>query len=222
MVVDHVLTLRPTTSGAVEVRSATDRHEHGHVLVCAGRGTPALARGAGISIPLRHDATVRVTFALKDSPPERVPTLQDASGAFGETGVYGSAYPGSTHYAVGIGGHAPGNEDGSLADPGQLATFADRTAAYVTRALPGLDPTPVEYVHCWTTELPWATDAIAVWETPAVSFIAGHNLFKHAPALGRSLVRRVTEGRLRDELRPGSRLGDPNRAGQDAGGTSQV
>jgi sarcosine oxidase len=211
--VEHVLSLRPTTRGTVEVRTGTGCHQHGHAVVCAGRGTPALARGAGVSIPLRHDATVRVTFAVRGRPPERVATLQDTSGAFGETAVYGSAYPGNTHVAVGLGGHAPANEDGSLGDPAMLADFADQTAAYVQRALPGLDPTPVEHVHCWTTELPWATDAIAVWETPGVSFLAGHNLFKHAPALGRALARSIAEGRLRDDLRPHSRLGDRSHAG---------
>ncbi len=220
IVVDHVLSLRPTTSGAVEVRTGTGRQEHGHVIVCAGRGTPALARGAGVSIPLGHNATVRVTFAVQGEPPHRVATLQDASGAFGETGVYASPYPGNTHYAVGLSGHVPGNEDGSLAEPGQLADFADQTAAYVARALPGLDPTPVDYVHCWTTELPWDKDAIGVWETPGVSFIAGHNLFKHAPGLGQALVRSITDGRLREELRPGSRLGDPNHAGQKTSSSS--
>jgi len=220
--VDHVLSLRPTTSGGVEVRTATGRHEHGHALVCAGRGTSPLARGAGVSIPLRQDATVRVTFAVTGRSPERIATLQDSSGAFGETMVYASAYPGNTHYAVGIGGHVPGHEDGSLADPGQLAVLADQTAAYVTHALPGLDPTPVDHVHCWTTELPWATDAIAVWETPGASFLAGHNLFKHAPALGRALAGSVTEGRLRHDLTPRSRLGDVKHASQAASSTSQV
>jgi sarcosine oxidase len=207
-----VLALRPTASGAVEVRTGTTCREHGHALVCAGRGTAALARGAGVSVPLRHDATVRVTFAVDGRPPVRAATLQDASGAFGESAVYGSAYPGGTHYAVGIGGHVPGHEDGSLTDPAQLAGLADQTAAYVARALPGLDPTPVDLVHCWTTELPWATDGIAVWETTGASFLAGHNLFKHAPALGHALTRRITTGRLRDDLRPSARLGDPDHA----------
>jgi sarcosine oxidase len=207
IVVDHVLALRPTASGGVEVRTGTGRREHGHALVCAGRGTQALARGAGVCIPLEHSATLRVTFATKDEPPQRLSTLQDGSGAFGESGVYASPYPGNTHYAVGVGVHASAGEDGSLADPSELAAVADRTTEYVARALPGLDPTPVDHVHCWVTELPWASDGIAVWETPGVAFLAGHNLFKHAPALGHALVRSVTEGRLPDDLSPDSRLG---------------
>ncbi|MGH3354554.1 MAG: NAD(P)/FAD-dependent oxidoreductase [Nocardioidaceae bacterium] len=211
IVVDHVISLRPTSSGTVEVRTGTGCREHGHALVCAGRATPALARGAGVSIPVRYDATVRVTFAVKHPPSTRAATLQDASGAFGETGVYASAYPGNQHYAVGLGEHAPGGEDGSLTDPAELAVLADRTSDYVARALPGLDPTPVEHVHCWTTRLPWGPDAVAVWKTPAASFVAGHNLFKHAPALGHSLVSSVAEGRLSDDLLPESRLGAVRR-----------
>ncbi|MDQ4084178.1 MAG: FAD-binding oxidoreductase [Actinomycetota bacterium] len=216
LVVDHVLALRPSRSGTVEVRTGTGCHEHGHALVCAGRGTAALARGAGVSVPQSHSATVRVTFAVKDRPPARVATLQDGSGAFGGSGVYGSAYPGNGHFAVGLGEHVPAGEDGSVTDPARLADLAERTAAYVALALPGVESTPVEYVHCWTTELPWATDAIAVWETPGVSFLAGHNLFKHAPALGRALVASVVEGGLDDDLRPQSRLGDPRHATERA------
>jgi sarcosine oxidase len=212
IVVDHVLSLAPTSSGAVEVRTGTGGSEHGHALVCAGRGTAALARGIGVAIPLEHSATVRLTYPIRDPSPQRIATLQDGGGAFGETGVYASAYPGNTHYAVGVSGHVPAGEDGSITDPAQLADFSDRTTAYVARALPGLDPTPVEYVHCFTTELPWAFDGIAVWETPGVSFLAGHNLFKHAPCLGRALVDSVSEGFLREDLAPSARLGDPAHA----------
>jgi sarcosine oxidase len=207
VVVDHVLTLRPTKAGAVEIRTGTGRREHGHALVCAGHGTQALARGAGVSIPLERSATLRVTFATREPAPQRLSTLQDGSDAFGESGVYASPYPGNTHYAVGVGAHASAGEDGSLSDPTELAAIAHRTTEYVARALPGLDPTPVDYVHCWVTELPWASDGIAVWETPGASFLAGHNLFKHAPALGRALVQSVTDGELADDLSPDSRLG---------------
>jgi sarcosine oxidase len=213
IVVDHVVALAPTRAGTVDVHTGTGRCEHGHVLVCAGRSTAALARGAGVSIPLRHDVTMRVTFAVTGSPPARVATLQDGSGVFGESGVYASAYPGNRHYALGIGAHVPGGEDGSLSDPAQLAAISHRTVEYVARALPGLDPTPVDHVHCWATELPWGQDAIAVWQVPGASFVAGHNLFKHAPALGRALVGGVAEGRLRDELRPEARLGDAGTVG---------
>jgi glycine/D-amino acid oxidase-like deaminating enzyme len=79
---------------------------------------------------------------------------------------------------------------------------ADRTAAYVAGALPGLDPTPVEARTCWVTELPWGHDGLAVWEAGALLFLAGNNLFKHAPALGH----RLATGAI-DDVRPEVRLG---------------
>jgi sarcosine oxidase len=53
------------------------------------------------------------------------------------------------------------------------------------------------------TELPWGHDGIAVWEAGAARFIAGNNMFKHAPVLGRALAADA----LRDELRPQAQLG---------------
>jgi sarcosine oxidase len=43
IVADHVLTLRETREGRVEVRTGTRCQEHGHVVVCAGRGTASPA-----------------------------------------------------------------------------------------------------------------------------------------------------------------------------------
>lgn len=57
------------------------------------------------------------------------------------------------------------------------------------RALPGLNPDPVGYRHCWVTRLPWSDDGLAVWDHQGAVFVAGHDLFKHAPALGRALAR---------------------------------
>jgi sarcosine oxidase len=54
------------------------------------------------------------------------------------------------------------------------------------------------------TELPWGHDGIAVWEAGALRFVAGNNLFKHAPAL----AHRLAADEL-DDLRPRARLGDP-------------
>lgn len=78
----------------------------------------------------------------------------------------------------------------------------------MTRALPGLRPEPRDFVHCWVTDLPWSEDGVAVWEAGSVFFVAGHNLFKQAPSLGRALARAATGGGLRAELRPEARLGE--------------
>ena len=39
-------------------------------------------------------------------------------------------------------------------------------------------------------------------------FVAGHNLFKHAPWLGRELARAALGNGLAGELRPDARLGE--------------
>jgi sarcosine oxidase len=91
--------------------------------------------------------------------------------------------------------------------PATLASVTDRAVAYVRRALSGLHPTPVDYRHCWVTSLPWGEDAIGVWERGRTLFVAGDNMFKHAPAVGRALAEAALEGALADELRPAARLG---------------
>ena len=90
-----------------------------------------------------------------------------------------------------------------------LARLAERAGDYVARALPGLHPEPVEPRHCWVTDLPWSTDGIAVWESAGIFFVAGHNLFKHAPWLGRALAGAALGDGLPGDLRPAARLGEP-------------
>lgn len=100
-------------------------------------------------------------------------------------------------------------EDGSFADPQALVALNDRARAYVSRALPGLDPEPVECLHCWVTSLPWSEDGMAVWEADGIYFAAGHNLFKQAPRLGRALAAAALGEGLEENLRPAAALGRP-------------
>lgn len=205
-VFDEVLSVRVTAGGTVEVRAGGITAEHDRVVVCAGRGTAALARGAGVPLPLRHAAHVRLTFAVKGDPPPQLACLLDSSGAFGEVGAYGDALPGNSFYAVGL-DDTPLHDDGSLIDAAGLPAIAERTAAYVARALPGLDPQPVDARHCWVTELPWHPDGFAVWERGGLLILAGNHLFKHAPALGRALARAALGDGLAPILHPEARLG---------------
>ena len=200
LVLDEVLSVRETAAGMIEVRAGGVWAEHERVVLCAGRGTVALARGAGLPLPVRQAAHVRLTFPVRGEPPPRLACLLDGRGA------YGDPLPGNQAYAVGL-GEAPVHEDGSLADPGELGRLTDRTVAYVARALPGLEPTPIDVRHCWVTELPWSPDGIAVWEHGALLAIAGGNLFKHAPALGRALAVTALGDELRPDLRPYAKLG---------------
>jgi sarcosine oxidase len=175
-------------------------------VVCAGRGTAALARGAGLPLPVRQGAHVRLSYRVRGEPPARLACLQDGSGAFGETAAYAEPLPGNDACAVGL-GETPVHDDGSLVDAGGLAVASERTTAYVRRALPGLEPQPFDARHCWVTELPWSPDGIAVWEAGGLLAVAGNNLFKHAPALGRALARAALGEGLARSLRPQAKLG---------------
>ena len=210
LVFDEVVSLRSVGSGAVEVRAGGDCREYGSVVVCAGRETARLARSVDISLPVSHAAHVRLTFALADGdPPSRLASLQDGSGHFGDTGIYAAALPGNRRYALGLSQTVEVHEDGSLLEPEGLAALSERASAYVARALPRLSPEPVDYRHCWTTELPWGPDGLAVWEADSMFFLAGHNLFKQAPALGDALAHAAVGGEPPGELRPEARLGEP-------------
>jgi len=203
---DEVLAVRPTPAGTVEVRAGGTRTEHGRVVLCAGRGTAALARGAGLPLPVRQAAHVRLTFRVRGEPPARLACLLDSSGAFGEAGGYADPLPGCGAYAVGV-DETPVHEDGSMIDAGGLDAIARRTTAYAARILPGLDPEPVDVRHCWVTELPWSPDGFAVWEVGGLLVFAGNNLFKHAPALGRALARAALGEGVAPSLHPEARLG---------------
>jgi sarcosine oxidase len=206
IVFDEVLSVRATSAGNVEVRAGGASSEHGRVVLCAGRGTAALARGAGLPLPLRHAAHLRLTYAVRGDPPTRLACLLDASGAFGEAGGYGDPLPGNGAYAVGL-DDTPVHDDGSLIDAGGLAAIAERTTAYVSRLLPGVHPEPIEARHCWVTELPWHPDAFAAWEVGGLLIFAGNRVFKHAPAIGRALAHAAVGERLAPSLHPEAKLG---------------
>lgn len=208
LVADEVILLRPTGHGTVEVRSGAVAAEHSSVVVCAGRATPSLAGSVGLSIPLRQAAHVRLTFTVAKTPrPARIACIQDSSGAFGEVGVYGTPMPGNGNYALGLSATLEAREDGSMIDTGALEALTRRAGDYVGRALPGLDPDPVGHRHCWVTDLPWSDDGVAVWEADRIFFVAGHNLYKQAPGLGRALAAAAAGEPLAEELRPEARLG---------------
>lgn len=204
---DHVLSVRQLGSQDVEVRTGTGLRHHDAAVICAGRGTASLARGLGLSLPVEQGAHVRVSFRPRSGVPS-LATLQDSSGVFGEAGVYAAAAEDRSRYGVGLAAAVPVGEDGTMLAPDGLAEHVRRVVAYVGRALPGLDPEPLDYVHCWVTRLPWGDDGVAVWTAGDVALVAGHNLFKHAPALGRDLATTALDGAVPALLRPENRLGE--------------
>lgn len=205
IVAEEVVALRVTSRGSVEVRTGGATVEHERAVLCAGRGSAALARGAGIPLPVRQAVHARLTYRLRGDAPERLPCLLAGDGAFGEP-AYADAMPGNEAYAVGLGDILI-HEDGSLIAPTALAQATERTNAYVSRALPGLDPDPIEVRHCWVTELPWHPDGIAVWEAEGLLILAGGNMFKHAPLLGRRLSEAVLGEGVPENLIPQANLG---------------
>jgi len=207
VVADEVLAVRPV-AGGVEVRSGGETATYDRVVVCAGRGTANLARTVGVDLPVSQGAHVRLTFRVRGGAPDHLATLQDSSGAFGETGVYAAPTPGNTSYSVGLSASTAARDDASLLAPHDLADHTARLSDYVKQALPGLDPDPVDVRHCWVTQLPWGEDGLAVWEHEGILFPVGHNLFKQAPGLGRKLAAAtVTGDPVPDAIRPEGRLG---------------
>jgi sarcosine oxidase len=210
IVFDEVMSVRPTPRGTVEVRRGDAAAEHDQVLVCAGIGTAGLAHGAGIELPLHCSLHVRLAFALRAAPPARLACLLDASGASGEAHAYGDPLPGNGVYAVGV-TEAAIHPDGGLIDPDGLAAVAQRTVAYANAMLPGLESIPSQARHCWVTELDWGTDAFALWSVGGAHFLAGQNLFKHAPAIGDALAATALGEPPEIDLSPDARLGAATR-----------
>ena len=159
LVADEVIEVLP--SGEVRAGGAVARHER--VVVCAGRDTATLAAGAGLELPGadRHAHALRLSRARPRAA-----------------------------------GLPPGRQRSRLRRPAaRQRPLRSRPRkrrgthrAYVAEALPGLEPRPVEARTCWVTGLPWGHDGLAVWEAGALRFVAGNNLFKHAPALGRRIA----------------------------------
>jgi sarcosine oxidase len=155
--------------------------EAGRAVVCAGAGVTALV--PELSIPIRVSCHARATFQVRDAGlAGRLPALQEQSGAFGEI-VYAAAFPGEPLYAVGLAGDDADVPLGEATEP-----LVARIAAYVREALPGLEPEPAGVRLCVPTELPGGPDRFEVHRSGSVLALAGDNLFKFGPWLGRMLA----------------------------------
>lgn len=208
LIPEPVESVTPRANGGVEVQTSFGPQVFDAAVVAAGVGTVDLAADAGVEIPSKVRACVRLTMPLVGGGTEpRLACVQDSSGYFGESTAYGSPVRGNREYTVGLALAAEG--DGHGGEPEQLAELTSRTADYMERAMPGLDAGGTVSFQRWIAELPWAADGLAIWQTGDAYFIAGNNLFKLAPALATALAQAVVTGRVEKGLRPEDRLGAP-------------
>lgn len=188
----EVLSVRPDGAG-VELVTSDGLWRCDRVLLCAGVRTSELARPLGISLPLTVSLHLRLTFPVRDGRGGPLPCWLDRTGRYGAT-VYSGAVGALGGFAVGL----------AARDQLEDEADAERVRSYVQKALPGLDPEPVEARPCWLTVLPWHGDAFAAWQAGPVIAFAGHNLFKLAPVLGDLLAGVARSGRVPSELSPPS------------------
>jgi sarcosine oxidase len=181
---------------SVEIRTVAGVHRSGRCVVCAGAGTDRLVRPLGLDIRQERQAHVRLSFRTMVSPSEPLPCFSDRSGA-GSEYVYGLTDLGD-RYAVGLATVTtyPPVEDLAAEVPAGVDVSSQRARiiAYVTRALPGLDPRPVDEVLRLTTTLPdHPEDGFEIWRRGPIVAVAGPNLFKFAPVIGGRLAEAATD-----------------------------
>lgn len=187
----------PANEESVEVHTAGGVHRSARCLVCAGAGTDRLVRPLGLDINQKRQAHLRLAFGIRVPRSKALPCFSDRSGEAGES-VYGLSDL-CDRYAVGLAPVTtyPAVEDLAVEVPRGVNVNAqrDRIVTYVHRALPGLDPEPVDAVLRLTTTLPdHPEDGFEVWRRGPVVAVAGPNLFKFAPVIGERLARVVCEG----------------------------
>ncbi len=203
--------------GAERLRSGIRLHTSGgswdceRVVVCAGTATPALVEKLGIEISIVTRCHPRATFRVR-KPRHRLAALQDGSGTYGEL-VYGVPCGDGERYVVGLVG-PDGDADCDQATgivSADVAPLVQRIQDYVERALGNLLPEVVSLRLCHTTKL-GPKDAFAVWAADGVVAIAGNNLFKFAPALGRVLAGAATGDEVPPSVPNGTEPVSPTRA----------
>lgn len=188
---------------SVDVRTASGVHRSARCLVCAGAGTDRLVRPLGLEVMQDRHAHLRLAFRTRVAPSHPLPCFSDRSGQAGEQ-IYALSDL-DDRYAVGLAPVTtyPAVEDLAVDVPAGVSVAAqrDRIVAYVSRALPGLDPEPVDAVLRLTTTLPdHPEDGFEVWRHGPVITVAGPNLFKFAPVIGERLAAAVTEQQRFDGL----------------------
>lgn len=193
----------PRDGDGVEIQTADAIYRARHVVICAGTATPRLAAGASLEVPVFHSLHARPRFRVRaEIQGASLPCWVDRSGTYGEQ-VYGSPVGATGSYVVGLIGDGVDvlMTGGTTVPPAtEIEAHARRVAAYVQRALPGLDPEPEGVRVCVMSKLPAGSDAFGAWQADGVTAIAGHNLFKMAPVIGELLADAALENRMPEIL----------------------
>jgi sarcosine oxidase len=181
---------------SVTVQTSSGVHRSARCMVCAGAGTDRLVRPVGLDVRQDRQAHLRLAFRTRTTPVKPLPCFSDRSGAAGEH-VYGLSDFGD-RYAVGLATVTtyPAVEDLAAEVPASVdvSSQRERIIAYVRKALPGLDPRPVDEVLRLTTTLPdHPEDGFETWRRGPVLAVAGPNLFKFAPAIGELMAAVATD-----------------------------
>lgn len=176
---------------SVELRTTAEVHRCARCVVCAGAGTDRLVRPLGLEVRQERQAHLRLAFRVRAEVSAPLPCLSDRRGETEEY-IYGLSDLGG-RYAVGLAAVTtyPEVEDLAADVPAgiDLVSHRERIISYVRRALPGLDPRPVDEVLRLTTTLPGLReDGFEVWRDGPVVALAGPNLFKFAPVIGEQLA----------------------------------
>jgi sarcosine oxidase len=181
LVAAEVFSVDPGEPASVETSEGLWRAER--VIVCAGVGVRRLAPSLGLDLPVSVGLHARARFNVRRPlAGRRLPALQELSGVYGET-VYGGPVPGEARYVIGLGG-----PDSVVADGHSTDDLVRRIAGYARRALPGLDPDPYDVRLCLSTGLSEEHDDFRLWRAGSALVLAGDNMFKFAPLLGRVLA----------------------------------
>lgn len=204
---EKVQAVVPRSAGGVDVLTDTCTRTFDAAVVAAGVGTAPLAGNLELDIPAVEKTIIRLRIPVRDGSFERLACLQDSSGRFGREAAYGSPVSGNREYAVGLPVDADSLGEGR--GPAAIEDLENLTGDYVDAALPGLDRSRAVLFARRITELPWSPDGLAIWKRGEAYFVAGHNLFKFAPTLGKVLARSVEAGRVEPGFRPEDQLGRP-------------
>lgn len=169
-----------------------------HIVVCAGEGTPPLARQLGLDLQATFYRHSRFAFPMRD-PTRRPACLIDHGGP---EHVYGLVVGSSGRYAIGLSGDTDYSTGDVSADEASHLSHL-RLRAHVAERMPALEAEPVAELRCTFQRTPLLSggDDVGVWALPSATVCFGNNLFKFAPLLGQMLADTALSGVVPEPLR---------------------